>query len=180
MVLNGNDMFSILAVLKKDFTFQKFWIKVNVLKTFKTFTGCQIQLYNFCTEFSKARVFPVIIIKSIEKMYYSQQYCVKLTKNAFVALIHFYHFKLLKAVNKFTISFIFFIFYIIFFTFYVIFFHSLCHFFPQSRKKRFDHNFCSQWLIYWKETVQCLREASRNCWKESETIIFNTLRIGVA
>ena len=51
-VLNKNDVFSILVVstkkryssfLKKVFVFQKIWIKVNVLKTFKIFTDCHIK-----------------------------------------------------------------------------------------------------------------------------------------
>ena len=52
-VLNRNDVFSILMVstkkryssfLKKIFAFQKIWIKVNVLKRFKTFTDCHIKI----------------------------------------------------------------------------------------------------------------------------------------
>ena len=51
-VLNRNDAFSILVVstkkryssfLRKVFIFQKIWIKVNVLKTFKTLTDCHIK-----------------------------------------------------------------------------------------------------------------------------------------
>ena len=51
-VLNGNDMFLIAVVSTKKryssfsnkvFVFQKFWIKVNVLKTFKISTDCQIK-----------------------------------------------------------------------------------------------------------------------------------------
>ena len=52
-VLNGNNVFSILVIstkkwypnfLKKVFVFQKTWIRVNVLKTFKIFTDCHIKI----------------------------------------------------------------------------------------------------------------------------------------
>ena len=51
-VLNGNDVFSILVVstkkqysgfLKKAFVFQKICFKVEVLKTFETFTDCHMK-----------------------------------------------------------------------------------------------------------------------------------------
>ena len=61
-VLNENDVFSILVVwtkkwyssfLKKLFVFQKIWIKVNVLKTFKSFTDCHIKT---CRSFKRRAV----------------------------------------------------------------------------------------------------------------------------
>ena len=64
-VLNGNDVFSILMVstkhryfsfLKKVFVFQKIWIKVNVLKTFKTFTDCHIKTCRYGGLFWKSLV----------------------------------------------------------------------------------------------------------------------------
>ena len=89
-----------------------------------------------------------------------------------MALIHFYHFKLLKAVNKLAIFFVFFTFYITISTFYVIFFHSYV-IFSLSLERR---DFAKIMIVM----INLLKGDNPMSRKESETIILNTLRIGVA
>ena len=73
-VLNGNDVFSILMVstkhryfsfLKKVFVFQKIWIKVNVLKTFKTSNNCHIKTCRSLTR----RVFWKSLVPFFRRIY---------------------------------------------------------------------------------------------------------------